>query len=217
MKKIIILLILLDAAVWLSSLGVNEEPQAMEAMEAITTENLYLETAVFSGGCFWGVEAVFESLNGVSDVVSGYSGGKEETAKYKMVGNGHTDHAESVKISYDPQIIDYNKLLEIFFLIAHDPTQLNYQDPDRGREYRSVIFYLNEYQRNSTNNYIKKLKVDKIFSIPIVTEVVPLKEFYKAESYHQNFMRLNPRHPYIVSWDIPKLNKLKKLYPELIK
>lgn len=175
------------------------------------------ETAVFAGGCFWGVEGVFERLEGVSDVTSGYSGGEEATAKYNLVGTGKTGHAESVKIVYDPAVITYETLLEVFFAVAHDPTTLNYQGPDRGTEYRSVIFYGDQTQKTVAEKTIRKLNASKVFSSPIVTEVTALKAFYPAEAYHQDFMRLNPEYPYIVYWDKPKVEKLKKDFPELVR
>ncbi|WP_028974225.1 peptide-methionine (S)-S-oxide reductase MsrA [Spirochaeta cellobiosiphila] len=169
-----------------------------------------VETAVFAGGCFWGVEGVYEQLKGVLDVHSGYAGGSEKTAHYNMVSSGATGHAESVQIIYDPSIISYKTLLEVFFTVAHDPTQLNYQGPDRGTQYRSAIFYVNEQQRQEAERYIKADKRD------IVTLVSPLKKFYMAEKYHQDFMRLNPDYPYIRYWDLPKIVELKAQYPELL-
>ncbi len=174
------------------------------------------ETAVFAGGCFWGVEAVFERLDGVLDVVSGYSGGDEETAHYQLVGTGTTGHAESVHIVYDPQRISFEVLLEVFFNVAHDPTQLNYQGPDKGPQYRSVVFYANDEQKRITDRYIKELDAEGIFAKPIVTQVVPLEAFYPAEEYHQDFMRRNPRYPYILYWDLPKIAHLEEVYPELL-
>jgi peptide-methionine (S)-S-oxide reductase len=175
------------------------------------------ETAVLAGGCFWGVEAVFERLDGVLDVVSGYSGGEADTASYKMVGSGKTGHAESVRIVFDPQIITFEVLLEVFFNIAHDPTQLNFQGPDVGTQYRSVVFYTSDEQKRITERTIEKLNAEDTYGKVIVTEVVPLEEFYPAEDYHQDFMRLNPRHPYIVYWDLPKIKHLQQAYPELLK
>ena len=163
------------------------------------------QLATFGAGCFWGVEAVYERLYGVLDVVSGYSGGSEDTAEYYTVGTGTTGHTESVQIVYDPKIIGYEMLLEVFFNVAHDPTQLNYQGPDIGPQYRSVA-----------ERYIEELDADGIFSKPIVTQVVPLEAFYLAEVYHQDFMQLNPQHPYIVCWDLPKIVHLEKAYPELL-
>jgi peptide-methionine (S)-S-oxide reductase len=174
------------------------------------------ETAVLAGGCFWGVEAVFERLDGVLDVVSGYSGGEADTASYQIVGSGKTGHAEAVRIVFDPAIITFDVLLEVFFNVAHDPTQLNYQGPDIGTEYRSAVFYASDEQKQTTERTIEKLNAEGTFGKAIVTEVAPLKEFYPAEDYHQDFMRLNPQHPYIVYWDVPKIKHLGKAYPELL-
>jgi len=176
-----------------------------------------LETAVFAGGCFWGVEAVYEHLNGVEKVISGYSGGTAKTADYYTVGSGETDHAESVQVFYDPAVISYKTLLEVFFTVAHNPTELNYQGPDHGSEYRSVVFYNNEEQKIETETTIAQLEKQKVYSDPIVTEVTALKAFYPAEEYHQDYMRLNPNSSYIQYWDAPKVENLKKLYPKLIK
>ncbi len=189
-----------------------DKPPAMAAAAEGETE-----TAVLAGGCFWGMEGVFERLKGVEDVVSGYSGGTADTAHYNMVGSGSTGHAESVRIIYDPKLISYEKLLEVFFNVAHDPTQLNYQGPDHGTQYRSEVFYADDEQKRTVERYIKKLSDEGIFADPIVTEVAPLKAFYPAEEYHQDFMRLNPNHPYIVYWDVPKIRHLEKEYPDLIK
>jgi peptide-methionine (S)-S-oxide reductase len=175
-----------------------------------------LESAVFAGGCFWGVEAVFEQLEGVVNVDSGYAGGSADTAYYKMVGTGSTGHAESVEIIFDPEKVGYKTLLDVFFSVAHDPTQLNYQGPDNGSEYRSAVFYRNQKQKQITEDTIAELIEKEVYKDAIVTEVVPLKEFYPAEDYHQDFLRLNPGYPYIVYWDLPKLNDLKTKYPELI-
>lgn len=173
--------------------------------------------AVFAGGCFWGVDAVFERLKGVSDVVSGYSGGNESTAHYEMVGTGRTGHAESVQVTFDPAQITYGKLLQVFFSVAHDPTQLNRQGPDEGTQYRSAIFYNSAEQKRVAEAYIQQLNGAKVFRHPIVTQVVPLKAFYPAEEYHQNFLDRNPDNPYIVYNDLPKLQQLKKKYPDLVK
>lgn len=174
------------------------------------------ETAVLAGGCFWGVEAVFERLEGVIDVVSGYSGGEAETATYQQVGSGKTGHAEAVQIVFDPEIIAFDVILEVFFNVAHDPTQLNFQGPDVGSEYRSAVFYASEEQKMMTEDAIAKLEAEGVYRKSIVTEVAPLDAFYPAEDYHQDFMRLNPRHPYIVYWDVPKVKHLEKAYPELL-
>ena len=175
------------------------------------------ETAVFAGGCFWGIEAVFEELKGVLHAESGYAGGEAETARYEMVGTGSTGHAESVKVIYDPKIISYRTLLEVFFLVAHDPTQLNYQGPDYGTQYRSAVFYADKYQKKAAEETIEFLEEKNIFPDKIVTQVVPLEEFYSAEDYHQNYMSLHPDSAYIQKCDAPKLEALKKQYPLLIK
>lgn len=194
-----------------------DEPAESKIKNTAFTGSGELETAVFAGGCFWGVEAVFESLKGVENAVSGYSGGTAETAFYKMVGTGQTGHAEAVHVEYDSSVISYETLLEVFFNVAHDPTQFNYQGPDIGTEYRSAIFYRNEEQKEATEEYIRDLEKRKVYSQPIVTEVTELDAFYPAEQYHQDFMKLNPNHPYILYWDVPKIRHLEEMFPELIK
>ena len=179
--------------------------------------NSNMEKAVFAGGCFWGVEAVFESLNGVYEAVSGYSGGSASSADYRAVSSGTTDHAESVEVTFDPDIVSYNKLLEVFFMVAHDPTQLNYQGPDQGRQYRSAVFYVTDKQRHEAEDYIRELENKKVYRHSVVTEVTRLDKFYPAEEYHQDFMKMNPGHPYIVYWDVPKVEHLKESYPELLR
>jgi peptide-methionine (S)-S-oxide reductase len=174
-------------------------------------------TAVLAGGCFWGVEAVFEKLKGVTDVVSGYAGGQQATAHYEMVGTGRTGHAESVQITYDPSQISYGKLLQVFFSVAHDPTQLNRQGPDEGPQYRSALFYSSDEQKRVAEAYIQQLNQAKVFKHPIVTQLTPLTAFYAAEDYHQDYIAHNPGNPYVVYNDLPKLDQLKKKYPELIK
>jgi len=173
--------------------------------------------AVLAGGCFWGVEAVFEHLKGVKDVVSGYAGGSPNTAHYEMVGTGRTGHAESVQITYDPSQISYGKLLQVYFSVAHNPTELNRQGPDEGTQYRSAIFYKSEEQKRVAEAYIQQLTEAKVFRSAIVTKVVALPAFYPAEEYHQNFIRRNPGNPYVVYNDLPKLSQLKKRFPELMK
>jgi len=175
------------------------------------------QTAVLAGGCFWGVEAVFERLKGVSDVTSGFAGGSKSNAHYEVVSMGTTGHAESVKISYDPAVISYGQLLKVFFAVAHDPTQLNRQGPDEGTQYRSAIFYGSADEKAVAEGYIRQLNDAKIFKKPIVTQVVPLDGFYPAEGYHQNFVAKNPSYPYVVYNDLPKLEHLKKDFPELLK
>ena len=175
------------------------------------------ETAVLAGGCFWGVEAVFESLQGVSDVVSGYAGGPRLAAHYDIVSTGQTGHAESVQITFDPAQISYGQLLKVYFSVAHDPTQLNRQGPDTGTQYRSSIFYNNADQKRVAEAYIQQLKQAKVFDQPIVTKVVPLQGFYAAEDYHQNFIARNPTYPYVVYNDLPKLKQLREQFPALVK
>jgi peptide-methionine (S)-S-oxide reductase len=175
------------------------------------------QTAVLAGGCFWGVEAVFEQLNGVLDVVSGYAGGSHLTAHYSVVGSGVTGHAESVQITYDPVKISYGQLLKVFFAVAHDPTELNRQGPDEGTQYRSSIFFANDEQKAVAEAYVRQLNEAHVFKKPVVTTVVPLKGFYPAEDYHQNFLARNPDYPYIVANDLPKLRALNAEFPELLK
>ncbi len=174
-----------------------------------------VQTAVFAGGCFWGVDAVFKHVKGVESVVSGYSGGRRTTAHYEMVSTGTTGQAESVKIIFDPAKISYDQLLQIFFFVAHDPTELNHQGPDWGTQYRSVIFYANAEQHHAALQFIKKLSADNAFSAPIVTQVVQLQGFYPAEDYHQDFLERHPDNPYIVVNDLPKLDHLRKRFPAL--
>lgn len=175
------------------------------------------ETAVLAGGCFWGMEAVFEHLKGVSEVVSGFAGGTSATASYERVSSGDTGHAEAVKITYDPSQISYGQLLKVYFSVAHDPTQLNRQGPDTGTQYRSAIFFENDRQKKVAQAYIKQLNQEKVFSAPIVTTLVPLQGFYAAEDYHQNFIQHNPTYPYVVVHDLPKLAQLKQQFPRLYK
>jgi peptide-methionine (S)-S-oxide reductase len=175
------------------------------------------QIAVFAAGCFWGVDAVFKHVKGVSGVVSGYSGGGAATARYGVVSTGTTGHAESVKITYDPSQIAYSELLRVLFSVAHDPTQLNRQGPDVGSQYRSAVFYANEAQRQTTQAYIDQLNKAGVFSGPIVTQVVPFEHFYPAEDYHQNYLALHPHQPYIVFNDMPKLRRLEQQFPALYK
>lgn len=175
------------------------------------------ETAVFAGGCFWGVEAVFEHVKGVTDATSGYAGGTKATANYEAIGSGTTGHAESVRVTFDPDVVSYQQLLQVFFSVAHDPTELNRQGPDVGPQYRSAIFYASEEQRRTALAAIDGMTRSKAFSRRIVTQVVPLKEFFPAEDYHQDYMRRNPDDIYIVVHDRPKLAALKAKFPELYK
>ena len=175
------------------------------------------ETAVLGGGCFWGVQAVFEHLRGVKSVTSGYSGGFVKSPSYETVSLGVTGHAESVRIVFDPSRITYGQLLMVFFSVAHDPTQWNRQGPDTGSQYRSVIFYTSDEQKRIAEAYIAQLDTAKVYSRPIVTKVEAFKVFYPAEDYHQDFLVRNPTNPYIVYNDLPKLENLKKEFPELYK
>src|SRR5205085_12027550 len=173
------------------------------------------QTAVLAGGCFWGVEAVFEHVKGVIKVTSGYSGGAASTAQYETVSTGNTGHAESVRIIYDPSQISYGQLLKVFFAVAHDPTQLNRQGPDTGSQYRSAIFFADQSQERIARAYIEQLNQAKVFDRPIVTQVVALKAFYEAEAYHQDYAAHHPNDPYIVMNDLPKLANLRKQLPDL--
>lgn len=175
------------------------------------------QTAVLAGGCFWGVDAVFKHVKGVNDVVSGFSGGEARTAHYEVVSTGETGHAESVKITYDPSKITYEQLLRVFFSVATDPTELNRQGPDEGTQYRSVIFYTSDDQKQIALAYIDQLNKARVFSGHIMTQVVPFRAFYEAEAYHQNYLALHPDNPYIVYNDLPKLRHLKQEFPELYK
>jgi peptide-methionine (S)-S-oxide reductase len=175
------------------------------------------ERAVLAGGCFWGIQLVFESLRGVDRAVAGYAGGKADTAHYDVVSTGATGHAESVEITYDPAKISFKELLDVYFLVAHDPTELNRQGPDDGSQYRSEIFYTSSAQRAQSLAYIARLDRERTYSSKIVTLVAPLRGFYPAEAYHQDFAVHNPDNPYIVVNDLPKLKKLRSQYPALVK
>ena len=173
------------------------------------------EVAVVAGGCFWGVQGVFQHVNGVISAVSGYDGGAKDTAHYEMTSRGDTGHAESVRIAYDPHKISYGRILQVFFSVAHDPTELDRQGPDEGTQYRSAIFPQNDEQARVAKAYIAELDQAHAFSAPIVTSIEPGKPFYRAEAYHQDFLARNPTYPYIVYNDLPKLENLKRLFPEV--
>jgi peptide-methionine (S)-S-oxide reductase len=210
------------ASLFLNSLvsvkAINNETSITQTATAMSTVNQKgMKTAVFAGGCFWGTEAVFEHLKGVTNVVSGYSGGSAATANYEAIGSGRTGHAESIIITYDPSQISYEKLLEIYFFVAHDPTQLNRQAPDIGTQYRSAIFFTDIQQQQIATTYIERLNQTKSFSKPVVTQLVPLEKFYAAEDYHQDFIVHNPNNPYVVAHDLPKLAQLRKQFPEIYK
>jgi peptide-methionine (S)-S-oxide reductase len=175
------------------------------------------QTAVFAGGCFWGMQAVFQHVKGVTSAVSGYSGGEAKTADYHQVSTGETGHAESVQVTYDPGQITYGQLLQVFFSVAHDPTELNRQGPDEGPQYRSAIFYANDEQKKIAAAYVAQLDQARVFSNSIVTTVTPLKAFYRAEAYHQDYATRHPDNPYIVYNDAPKVEHLKAQFPTLYK
>lgn len=185
--------------------------------EPFTASKGQKQTAVLSGGCFWGIQAVYQHTRGIISATSGYSGGSAENAHYELVGNGNTGHAESVRIVYDPGQITYGQILMIFFSVAHNPTELNKQGPDWGTQYRSSIFYSNEDQRKIAVAYIAQLDEAKVYSQKIVTQVVPLSGFYAAEAYHQDYAKHHPDNPYIAINDLPKVANLKKQFPELYK
>jgi peptide-methionine (S)-S-oxide reductase len=191
----------------------NKGPAPQPAVDAAPAKGQ--QTAVIAGGCFWGIQAVFQHVKGVISATSGYSGGDARTAEYEVVSTGQTGHAESVKIVYDPAQITYGELLRVFFSVAHDPTELNRQGPDQGTQYRSVIFYGNDEQKHVADAYIAQLNSAGVFSHPIVTQVVPLKAFYPAEAYHQDYATRHPDDPYIVYNDAPKVVHLRKELPEL--
>lgn len=185
------------------------------ALDAPLTATKGEQTVVLAGGCFWGIEAVFEHVNGVTDVTSGYSGGAAETATYEMVSSGETGHAESVRITYDPSRISYGQLLKVFFAVAHDPTELNRQGPDTGTQYRSAIFYSDDEQKRIAEAYVKQLNQAKVFERPIVTQVSKLNSYYQAENYHQDYAAHHPDDSYIVINDLPKVANLRRQLPKL--
>lgn len=187
------------------------------AIDLSTSTAAGQQTAVFAGGCFWGMEAVFEHVQGVSEVVSGYSGGTATTAHYQRVGSGQTGHAESVKVIYDPTQISYGQLLKVYFSVAHDPTTMNRQGPDVGTQYRSAVFFADPEQKRVAQAYIDQLQQAAVFSQPIATQLEPLQGFYPAEDYHQNFIDRNPLYPYVVVHDLPKLSQLQQQFPTLYK
>lgn len=207
------LIAFLCATVWAE--GPNGRTEATDQVWQAQTPTSH--AAVFAGGCFWGVEAVFEHVNGVVSVTSGYAGGSAESANYDQVSDGTTGHAEAVKITYDPSRISYGQLLKIFFTVAHDPTQMNRQGPDAGPQYRSEIFTLNDEQTRMAEAFIRQLTQASLFTDPIVTRVSRLPAFYEAEAYHQDFAVRHPNHRYIVIHDKPKVEQLKQRFPELFR
>jgi peptide-methionine (S)-S-oxide reductase len=209
----------LGAALWLSL----SEPRAAEAARAIPAPALdatpasgaETQVAVLAGGCFWGVQGVFQHMKGVTSAVSGYAGGDKRSAHYNLVSTGMTGHAESVRVTFDPRQISYGRILQIFFSVAHDPTQLNRQGPDTGTQYRSAIFTQDAEQAKIAEAYIAQLNKAGVFDAAIVTKVTPLEGFYAAENYHQNFLVQNPTYPYIVIHDLPKVENLRRAYPDV--
>lgn len=185
------------------------------AVDATIASSSQENTAVFSGGCFWGVQGVFEHVKGVKSATSGYAGGHVKNPVYEIVSTGVTGHAESVQVKYDPSKITYGQLLMVFFSVAHDPTQLNRQGPDSGSQYRSAIFYSDDEQRRIANSYIAQLNSAALYSRPIVTQVAPFEAFYRAEDYHQDYLKNNLNNPYIVYNDLPKIERLRKEFPAL--
>ena len=185
-------------------------PPAVDETTAGTTR----EVAVLAGGCFWGVQGVFQHVDGVSSAVSGYAGGSKDTAQYETVSTGATGHAESVRVTFDPHQISYGRILQIYFSVAHDPTELNRQGPDIGTQYRSAIFPLDAEQQRIAKAYIAQLDQAHVFSAAIVTSIEPDRAFYPAEAYHQDFLAQNPTNPYIASYDLPKIEELRKLFPD---
>ena len=210
-SRFLIVAAVLSIATNVSSAAVIPDP----VVDSQRTPVRGLQTAVLGGGCFWGLQAVFEHVKGVTAVTAGYSGGSAETANYEAVSDGLTGHAEAVRITYDPSKITYGQLLKVFFSVAHDPTEINRQGPDTGTQYRSVIFYANEGQRHIAEAYIKQLNQAKVFERPIATQVVSLHRFYQAESYHQDFAISHPEDPYIVVNDLPKVASLRKQMPNI--
>ena len=211
--------LLLSSLLLLAAMLANAAERAVILPNPTVDESLSAksgqETAVFAGGCFWDVQAVFQHVKGVVSATSGYSGGPSIAAEYEVVSTGTTGHAESVKVVYDPAKVSYGQLLKVFFSVAHDPTELNRQGPDQGTQYRSVIFYSSDQQKRIAQAYIAQLDQAKVFPHAIVTQVVPLKAFYPAEAYHQNYATLHPDNPYIKYNDLPKVAHLQQQFPNL--
>jgi peptide-methionine (S)-S-oxide reductase len=214
-KWLVVMTLIVGGVLWyISGHGETATVLPAPALDAAKSSAGGTQTAVLAGGCFWGVQGVFEHTKGVKQVLSGYSGGEAATAQYETVSTGATGHAESVQIEFDPGVISYGQILQIFFSVAHDPTQLNRQGPDTGTQYRSEIFYADAEQKRIAQAYIAQLDQAHVFSRPIVTRVDSLKGFYPAEEYHQDFLARHPSHLYIVVNDLPKIENLKRLFPE---
>jgi peptide-methionine (S)-S-oxide reductase len=217
LRKFAPALLVLPLVAWALNTGRTAEQAVVipaPTVDAAAPAGAGLQTVVLAGGCFWGVQAVFQHAKGVTAAVSGYAGGEKQTAHYEMVGSGRTGHAESVQVTFDPQQISLGKILQIYFSVAHNPTELNRQGPDVGTQYRSAIFYSNDEQKRIAGAYIAELGKAHAFSRPIVTQLEPLTGFYAAEDYHQDFAVLHPSYPYIVFNDLPKVENLKRLFAE---
>ena len=216
-RSVLAALLLLPAfasVLWVQPAPAQEAPVEIPPPAVDLTETGATARAIFAGGCFWGVQGVFQHVQGVTRAVSGYSGGAAETATYEQTNSGTTGHAEVVEVTYDPSVVSYGNLLQIYFSVAHNPTQLNYQGPDRGSQYRSTIFPVTSEQAGIARAYIAQLDQTELFEGPIVTTIEPFEAFYPAEQYHQDFMTLNPTWPYIVINDLPKIAALQRLFPD---
>ncbi|HEX4963614.1 MAG TPA: peptide-methionine (S)-S-oxide reductase MsrA [Thermoanaerobaculia bacterium] len=207
----------LAACGWACQVGADAVNKVIPApaLDTPAAEATGAQTAVLAGGCFWGLQGMFEHVQGVTKVVAGYAGGTKATAHYEIVGTETTGHAESVEITFDPKKISYGQLLRLYFAVAHDPTELNRQGPDSGPSYRSEIFFTSPAQERIAKAYVAQLTKANVFKEPIVTKIEPMKGFYPAEDYHQDFLIHNPNHPYIVRNDLPKIDALKRVYPEV--
>jgi peptide-methionine (S)-S-oxide reductase len=205
---------LAGGALWLAPpMAGAESAVVVPPPAADVTATATTETAVLAGGCFWGMQGVFQHVQGVTSAISGYAGGKADNASYDKVGRGSTGHAEAVEVKYDPRKVSYGQLLQIYFSVAHNPTELNRQGPDTGTQYRSTVFPQNADQARVAKAYVQQLNQAKTFGKPLATTIEPSQKFYPAEAYHQDFLTLNPRHPYIVINDLPKIDELKRLFP----
>jgi peptide-methionine (S)-S-oxide reductase len=200
---------------WHSTVGAQEEPVVIPPPAQDLAAEGSEAKAIFAGGCFWGVQGVFQHVKGVKNAVSGYAGGDKATAYYEAVGSGQTGHAEAVEITYDPSVVSYGQLLQILFSVAMNPTQLNFQGPDHGTQYRNAIFFQSEEEKAVAAAYIAQLDAAKLYPAPIVTTLEPFEAFYPAEQYHQDFLTLNPTWPYIVINDLPKVAALEELFPNV--
>lgn len=214
-SRVLTLIVALGAALSCNAGNSARTALPSPAVDAAAPTSTSEQTAVIAGGCFWGIQAVFQHVKGVTSAISGYSGGPAKAAEYELVSTGETGHAESVKITYDPSKITYGQLLRVFFSVAHDPTEVNRQGPDTGSQYRSVIFYSSDEQKKIAEAYIAQLDKARAFPSPIVTQVVPLQAFYPAEAYHQDYATRHPDNPYIVYNDAPKVAHLRQEFPQL--